>query len=301
LSDGGFVHSESVQSGGNATPPSAPTKSGYTFDGWDGDYTNVTEPRTITAKWLVNEINVSLPSFPSGTDNVQYTDHNGGTPFSYYVGVSPNPGDIGGMVSFFAVELAKTSTQANTVKDGYAAVVNVYPQFTALSSAVNAYTPTNTTGNASTYAAQMDSAANAIIDAIFTMGGTRSNFDNEFAAYELGNYYRQRSISDLTASEAFENALSGMNITINKSSYGYVSNADAILTELRSRLLNKINAATTAGVTNTSNKQAIENLNGCLLTQIGEDRMQVAAKGTDLETINVPTDLDGIWQYLYSQ
>jgi uncharacterized repeat protein (TIGR02543 family) len=49
--DGLTVHSETVQRGGSATPPETPRKEGYTFIGWDGDYTNVTEDRIITAIW----------------------------------------------------------------------------------------------------------------------------------------------------------------------------------------------------------------------------------------------------------
>jgi hypothetical protein len=43
---------EQVQSGGDATPPTIPSRGNFTFDGWLGDYTNVTSNRTITAKWL---------------------------------------------------------------------------------------------------------------------------------------------------------------------------------------------------------------------------------------------------------
>ncbi|MCL2094967.1 InlB B-repeat-containing protein, partial [Candidatus Saccharibacteria bacterium] len=40
-----------VERGKDAIPPADPTKEGYTFDGWDGDYTNIQGNTSITAKW----------------------------------------------------------------------------------------------------------------------------------------------------------------------------------------------------------------------------------------------------------
>lgn len=47
---GGGALSQSVVYGGNATPPAC-SKTGHTFDHWNGSYTNVTSNRTITAVW----------------------------------------------------------------------------------------------------------------------------------------------------------------------------------------------------------------------------------------------------------
>jgi uncharacterized repeat protein (TIGR02543 family) len=52
-----IIDTQLVYPGGNATPPSDPKKDGYTFDGWDGDYTNINSNTTITAKWKTNEQN----------------------------------------------------------------------------------------------------------------------------------------------------------------------------------------------------------------------------------------------------
>lgn len=47
---GGGELVQTVSPGGNAIPPTC-SRSGYTFAGWSGSYTNVTSNRTITALW----------------------------------------------------------------------------------------------------------------------------------------------------------------------------------------------------------------------------------------------------------
>ncbi len=54
------LKSEIVLHGENATPPSSPSKEGYTFTGWDGSFLNVTSARDIQAKFAVNEYRVSV-------------------------------------------------------------------------------------------------------------------------------------------------------------------------------------------------------------------------------------------------
>lgn len=53
--DGTVLKTESVKSGGNATPPDDPTREGYTFVGWNGSYTNVSDNVTLVAQYRENE------------------------------------------------------------------------------------------------------------------------------------------------------------------------------------------------------------------------------------------------------
>lgn len=48
---GKVLKEETVDSGSAATAPEDPSRSGYTFDGWDADFANITEDLTVNAKW----------------------------------------------------------------------------------------------------------------------------------------------------------------------------------------------------------------------------------------------------------
>lgn len=60
--NGGLIQTQSVPYGSNATPPSNPTRTGYTFTGWSNDGTNITANRDITAQYKINNYNVSFNS-----------------------------------------------------------------------------------------------------------------------------------------------------------------------------------------------------------------------------------------------
>jgi uncharacterized repeat protein (TIGR02543 family) len=53
--DGTLLKEMQVAQGGNAVPPAEPTRDGYTFVGWDEDYTNVQSNLTVTARYKKNE------------------------------------------------------------------------------------------------------------------------------------------------------------------------------------------------------------------------------------------------------
>lgn len=52
--DGSVLKTQTVASGGSATPPPNPTRDGYTFSGWSGNYTNVTADVDIKAQYTKN-------------------------------------------------------------------------------------------------------------------------------------------------------------------------------------------------------------------------------------------------------
>lgn len=52
--DGTILKTETIKSGGNATPPAAPTRDGYTFIGWSGSYNNVNSDVIIVAQYREN-------------------------------------------------------------------------------------------------------------------------------------------------------------------------------------------------------------------------------------------------------
>ena len=57
---GTVLKSEAVEKGESATAPSNPARDKYTFDGWDKDFSNITEDLTVTAKWKQAAGSVSI-------------------------------------------------------------------------------------------------------------------------------------------------------------------------------------------------------------------------------------------------
>lgn len=54
--DGSVLKTQTVASGGSASAPTNPTRSGYTFTGWDKDYNHVTSDLVVTAQYAKNPI-----------------------------------------------------------------------------------------------------------------------------------------------------------------------------------------------------------------------------------------------------
>ena len=83
--DGSVLKTQTVASGGSATPPSNPTRDGYVFTGWSGNYTNVTENRVITAQYTIKTYTVRFLDWNGTVLDTQTINHgNNATP-------PPNP------------------------------------------------------------------------------------------------------------------------------------------------------------------------------------------------------------------
>ena len=85
---GSSLDNQQVTYNETAATPSAPTKAGYTFDGWftDKDYTKsydfatpVTDDITLYAKWTINSYNVTFNSMGGSLVASQNVDHNTAT------------------------------------------------------------------------------------------------------------------------------------------------------------------------------------------------------------------------------
>jgi len=58
--DGAVLDEEEVEHGSAADEPDAPARTGYTFVGWDKDFSCVTEDMTVTAQYEINTYTVSF-------------------------------------------------------------------------------------------------------------------------------------------------------------------------------------------------------------------------------------------------
>ncbi|MHB1455096.1 MAG: InlB B-repeat-containing protein, partial [Saccharofermentanales bacterium] len=73
--DGIELKTENVSYGADATPPADPSRTGYTFTGWDVGYTNITADIIVTALYIINRYTVTFKDW-NGTnlkiENVSY-------------------------------------------------------------------------------------------------------------------------------------------------------------------------------------------------------------------------------------
>ena len=70
-----MLKTQQVQYGGAATAPANPTRTGYTFTGWDKAFTNVTANLVVTAQYSINTYTVTFKDWDGTvlkTQQVQY-------------------------------------------------------------------------------------------------------------------------------------------------------------------------------------------------------------------------------------
>ena len=58
--DGTVLKTQEVQHGGDAEAPADPTRTGYTFTGWDKEFTNITADLVVTAQYEINTYTVTF-------------------------------------------------------------------------------------------------------------------------------------------------------------------------------------------------------------------------------------------------
>ncbi len=58
--DGYVIDTQTVTEGQSATAPNDPTRTGYTFSGWDVSFTNITSDTVVTATYTINSYTVSF-------------------------------------------------------------------------------------------------------------------------------------------------------------------------------------------------------------------------------------------------
>ena len=58
--DGTVLKTEQVEEGASATAPAVPARTGYTFTGWDVDFTNVMSDLVVTAQFTVNSYTLTI-------------------------------------------------------------------------------------------------------------------------------------------------------------------------------------------------------------------------------------------------
>ena len=73
--DGTVLSSANVTIGTSATPPANPTRTGYTFIGWDKDFSNITGDLVVTAQYKINRYKVDFIDWDNTvlkSDSVDY-------------------------------------------------------------------------------------------------------------------------------------------------------------------------------------------------------------------------------------
>ncbi|WP_202707443.1 InlB B-repeat-containing protein, partial [Sporosalibacterium faouarense] len=73
--NGNELYKQTVTKGNKAIAPAAPTREGYTFTGWDKDFSNITSNLIITAKYKINQYKVSFESNGGSKVNLIIEDY----------------------------------------------------------------------------------------------------------------------------------------------------------------------------------------------------------------------------------
>ena len=92
--NGTVLKTQQVQYGGAATAPANPTRTGYTFTGWDKAFTNVTANLVVTAQYVQNEpVSTSVPS-DAPQIVVESKTTSAGSTVAVNISIANNPGIV---------------------------------------------------------------------------------------------------------------------------------------------------------------------------------------------------------------
>lgn len=72
-----ILKTETVNHGSNATPPTNPNRTGYTFTGWSGSYTNITSNTEVTATYTINSYTVTFKDYDNTTLKTETVNYQG--------------------------------------------------------------------------------------------------------------------------------------------------------------------------------------------------------------------------------
>ena len=75
--DGTVLKTQEVQHGGDAEAPADPTRVGYTFTGWDKEFTNITADLVVTAQYEINTYTVTFKDWDGTVLKIQEVQHGG--------------------------------------------------------------------------------------------------------------------------------------------------------------------------------------------------------------------------------
>ena len=73
--DGTALGTETVDHGADATAPANPTRTGFTFIGWDTSLANITANTTVTAQYQINTYTVTFVDWDGTTLKTEMVDH----------------------------------------------------------------------------------------------------------------------------------------------------------------------------------------------------------------------------------
>lgn len=119
---GKYLGYQTVEDGKDATPPEAPAKAGYTFSKWDGEYTNVTSNRKVTAIYTKNTV---TPPAPATTGSLK-VDVTGGSGFTITVGGVERPQGTTYYNSQMPINVSVTLVASSTNDNEFLGWMNEY-------------------------------------------------------------------------------------------------------------------------------------------------------------------------------